>query len=216
MSATFNNPKSGIQIIPESFLDTCSFFMARRVVDRKWINEKDEYLIPNVAHEKYNWWETNSIIYSCFNTRSNQSSLRNIAYKEGVWNIENEFFWLSVDEVKSLAEEVGYVEMLKDIEKFGNTDRYLHRQLIGRELDPRFQVILDMVNELFIKSFRSRRWYSKNNPQLHLDCWDAGYYQLKSFWKNEYPEEYEKIRKAYRELSISLSEHVYELGYLKR
>jgi len=216
MSATFNNPKSGIQIIPESFMDTCSFFMARKSIDRKWMNEKDEYLIPNIEHPDYEWWETNSLIYSCFNNGSNQSSLRDVAYKEKVWNVENEFFWLSVDEVRSMAEEVGYIEMLSDIEEFGQQDRYMHKQMVGRDFDLRFKDILDMINCLFKKSLASRRWYSKNNPQLHLDCWDAGYYQLKPFWKSEFPEEFEEIRKAYRSLSVSLASHVYEIGFLKR
>lgn len=215
MSSTFNNTTSGIQIIPESFKDTCSFFMARKVIDRLWHNEKDEYLIPNTGHTEYQKWEDNSVVYSCFNNSSNQSSLRNVAYKEKLWNIENEFFWLSVDSVKEMAEEVGYIEMLEDIDKFGS-ERYLCKQLSGLTIDVQLKDIMNMVNDLFKKSMETRRWYSKNNPQLHLDSWDAGYYQLKQFWKSEYLDEFKEIKKAYREYSVSLNDLVYELGFLKR
>jgi hypothetical protein len=215
MSSSYNSVSSGFQILEENFRKSCAYFMARKVIDRTWHGEKDEYMVPDLKNEMYKNWEDNSLLYSCFNNSSNQSALRDVAYKNKSWDIINEFFWIPVDEVKEMAEEIGYVEMLLDIEKFGS-ERQMSKEIKDLYFDPELESIRKDINDLFKESIERRRWFSKNNPQLHLDCWDAGYYQLKQFWKKEFPEEFDKIKKAYREYSVSLVDKVYQLGYLKR
>jgi hypothetical protein len=46
-----------------------------------WINSKDEYLAPDEANPKYKEFVNDSVIFSLFHIHSNQSSLRNIEYK---------------------------------------------------------------------------------------------------------------------------------------
>ena len=96
----------GISILPINFDRVVSNYTARRLMTGKnatWINSKDEYMIPNLKHVLYKQWESDSIIYSLFNTASNQSSLRKVDYKIRKWDIYNQFFFMSKAELKKLA-----------------------------------------------------------------------------------------------------------------
>ena len=69
------------------------------------MQNNDEYLVPNESNEHYNEFVNDSIIYSLFQSKSNQSSLRNIDYKGKKYDIKNEFFWLSKKTIEDLANE---------------------------------------------------------------------------------------------------------------
>ena len=95
--------------MPENFDRVVSYHAARRLITGQyatWINCKDEYMIPNTEHPDYAQWQADCIVYSLFNTASNQSSLRSIEYNGKTWNIFNEFFWMSREDIYSLAQEL--------------------------------------------------------------------------------------------------------------
>lgn len=43
----------GVAIIDENFMECMSLFAARKLIKGNWINDKDEYMKPNLNHEKY-------------------------------------------------------------------------------------------------------------------------------------------------------------------
>ena len=64
----------GISILDSNFTRCSAFFSARKLIDKTWINSKDEYLVPNEKNSKYKEFENDSIIYSLFHDSSQQSS----------------------------------------------------------------------------------------------------------------------------------------------
>jgi hypothetical protein len=121
--------KSGISIIPENFDKVVSLFSARKLIDSNWINQKDEYMAPNIESDEYEIFRTDSIIYSLFNNSSNQSSLRQILYKGEVWDIKNQFFWISKEEMANLANQNNYAELYNDART--DSDRRVYKLLFG-------------------------------------------------------------------------------------
>jgi len=98
------NTANGVSIIKENLFKCCVAFAARRLITGKyvnWINDKDEYMLPDIKHNNYNKFESDSLVYCLFNTASNQSSLRHIEYNNQNWNIANHFFFMSIDEMNS-------------------------------------------------------------------------------------------------------------------
>ena len=83
------------------------------IIKGDWFNDKDEYLAPNENHEKFNEFVNDSVIYSLFHSSSNQSSLRQVEYKGKKWDIKNEFFWMSKNDIINLANEYG-LEVYQD------------------------------------------------------------------------------------------------------
>lgn len=201
-------------ITPENFKKVMPLFVARRSVPANWMNDKDEYLAPNEDHPDYEQFYHDSIVYSLFNNSSEQSSLRQIDYKDKKWDIKNEFFWMSKDTMLELAEEYHYDEIYQDA-KFAD-ERYVHILLLRLydKLSPDAREVLNMATNLMKKSFCVRKIVSEEHPEYHLDAWDAGYAQLKRVWKDYFPDDFKAFRDKYNALGERMRPLVYELGFL--
>ncbi len=207
----------GISIIEENFLKVVCNFSARKLITGKysnWINDKDEYLIPNTNHSKYKEFENDSIVYSIFNTSSNQSSLRNIEYKDKLWDIKNEFFFMGVDEIEELSNKFENQDIYDDIKEFGD-ERYVYRILNSVILSKEAQDVLNKAKELTVKSFKYRQLFNDEKPEYHINTWDAGWYQIKGILNEYLKEDYKEFLELYKILEEKMRPMVYELGFLK-
>lgn len=190
-----------------------TLFSARKLTIANWINDKDEYLAPNEENEHYNEFVNDSIVYSLFNSASNQSSLRQVEYKGKLWDIKNEFFFMSRDDIKELANENNLDFTYNDANV--SSERYVYTKLQGIELSPEAREVLDNAIELTKKSFRFREMFNDEHPEYQILNWDASYYQLKAMWKEYMPQEYKEFTNVYKKLADKMRPMVYELGFLK-
>ena len=207
----------GLSVTPENFLKCVSFFTARRVIELKWDNLYDEYLKPKEDTEEYVKYSYDSVVYSLFHDKSQQSSLRQIEYKDKLWDIKNEFFWMSADRMKELADENGYDELYNDARTA--SDRHVYKLLFGEEriydkLSDDAKAVLDKATELVEQSMELRQVMA--NEHNHLDSWDAGYAQLKLVWKEYFTEDFKEFRDLYKSLEDRMRPLVYELGFLMK
>lgn len=211
----------GSQFITKSnFIKGFVFFTSRRLISGKhanWINWNDEYLAPNENHPEYEQFTYDSIVYSLFESKSNQSSLRQVSYKDKLWDIKNEFFWISKKEIQQLANDSSYDEIYKDART--SDERFVYKQLfesgIYEKLSNDAKEVLDIATDLTKRSFEMRKLVSENNPEYHLDSWDAGYAQLKLVWKDYFKDEFKSFRDKYKSLEDRMRPLVYRLGFLK-
>jgi hypothetical protein len=215
-SSAFSN-KSGLSITQENLKKVSALFCARKSINGDWLNDKDEYFAPNENDERYNQFTIDSVVYSLFNNSSEQSSLRQVEYKDQLWDIKNEFFWMSVDKMKELADQNGYDELYNDART--SSDRYVHKLLFGEEriydkLSPDAKAVLDKATELVERSMELRQVMA--NDENHLNSWDAGYAQLKLVWKEYFQEQFREFRQLYKNLEDRMRPLVYELGFLKK
>lgn len=207
-----------IDITVNNFDRAISFFTARRLVQSTWVNWQDEYMVPTVYHPSYSQWQSDCIVYSLFNSKSNQSSLRNIEYNGKTWNIQNEFFWMSVRDIENLAGGLYdkadiNTKIEDDIEKFGN-ERFVYKKLQEVELSPDAQAVLDKATELVKLSFRFRKDFNEKHPEYHINTWDAGWYQIKGMLKEYMSNELKEFNNMYKALEDRMRPLVYELGFL--
>jgi hypothetical protein len=206
-----------IYINEENFIKSMSIYSSRKLIKGNWINDKDEYLVPNENHEQYEQFTYDSVVYSLFNNSSQQSSLRNVTYKEQQWDIKNEFFWMSKETMKELGETNNYDELYRDSRN--GSDRFVYNKLFVEglydKLSPDAKRVLDMASELVVKSIPMRQAMSDTNPEYHLNSWDCGYSQLKLVWKEYFKEDFTKFRDEYKKLEDRMRPLVYELGFLK-
>jgi len=209
---------NGFNIIGNNFLKVLTLFTARKTIQPTWENCKDEYLAPNEEHPLYEQFTYDSIIYSLFNNSSQQSSLRQVDYKDKKWNIKNEFFWMSKGEILDLAEKNKYDEVYRDART--SDDRFVFKMLfeegIYEKLSTDAKKVIDMATDLTKKSFEMRELMSESKSEYHLDSWDAGYAQLKSVWKEYFKDEFKEFRTAYKDLESRMRPLVYELGFLRK
>jgi hypothetical protein len=213
-SSTYSNGQ-GISIISDNLMDIVVGFTARKITKPDWLNWYDEYLAPNEEHEQFEQFKYDSLVYSLFESKSNQSSLRQVEYKGQVWNIKNEFFWMSKDRMKELGHDNGYNNLYNDART--SSERHVYKILFGDKriydkLSDDAKAVLDKATELVERSMESRQAMANN--ENHLDCWDAGYSQLKLVWKKHFQQDYQEFRQLYKSFEDRLSPLVYELGFL--
>lgn len=173
--------------------------------------EEQEEEYKECTHPEYIQWNNDCIIYSLFNNSSQQSSLRNIDYKNKKWDIVNNFFFMSNKEMHNLAIKCNYKDMIKDCKKF-DKDRYVYNILKTTNLSDDAQYILKLAKKLVRKSVKDREGFDK---KYHLNCWDSGWAQLKPLYKVKYKEEYAEFVKAYKKFEDRMRDGVYKFGFLK-
>jgi len=186
-----------------NFYNTLINFFVRKSIQSNWLNQNDEYLAPNFITEELKY---DSVVYSLFNNSSYQKS-------SGVE--KNEFFWMSIEHMKNLANEKDYDDMYNDARTDKN--RYVYTLLFGEQriydkLSPDAKIVLDKATELVIKSIVIRKEFA--NDENHLNSWDSGYAQLKLMWKDYFSQDYSEFRTLYKNLENRMRPLVYELGFL--
>lgn len=207
----------GVSIVDSNFYKCISLFSARKTISKNWINSKDEYLTPNENSNEYHQFKVDSIIYSLFHIHSYQSGLRQVQHKGEIWDIKNEFFWMSQEDMVNLANNGNYPELYNDVRT--DSDRYVYNLLFGEQriygqLSDEAKDVLDTASNLVRLSFGMRRNFADDTN--HLNSWDAGYAQLKLLWKEYFPEQFKEFRNKYKILEDKMRPMVYELGFLKK
>jgi len=212
-----NSNKSGTNVYSDNFLKTTAVLSSSILVKSDWTNSKDEYLVPNENHPLYENYQHDSIVLSLFDNSFGLVSFRGLEHMEQTFNIKNEFFWISADRMKTLADNMGYDELYNDART--SPDRHVYKLLFGTEniyekLSPDAKEVLDKATELVELSMEMRQVMA--NDENHLNSWDAGYAQLKLVWKEYFPEQFKEFRQLYKNMEDRMRPLVYELGFLMK
>jgi len=216
LSSTFSQVRGNI-ITSENFKKSTIGFCARKSITdiNNYKNQKDEYLAPTEEVQnspQYKQFEVDSIVYSLFNTSSNQSSMRQVEYKDKLWDIKNEFFFMSKDEMKALAEQHKFDELYKDARM--SDERYVYNLLQTTNLSKDAKDVLETSRELVRKSFEWRKIMHQTNPEYHLHSWDAGWYQIKKILNQHFKDELSSFNAKYKVFENRMRPQVYQLGFL--
>ena len=157
-----------------------------------------------------------SVVYSLFHSSSQQSSLRNVSYKGKLWDIKNEFFFMSKNEIEELADQFGLEETFNQARVA--KESFVHNFLTGHgsELSPLATEVLEAGKELVRKSFKYRKLFDEEHPEYQILNADAGWYQVKALLKQFMPDELKKFRELYKKFSGELLPLIYELNFLKK
>lgn len=204
----------GFGINKDNFDRVVVSFSARRLIIADWTNWTDEYLAPDESHPDYKEFVNDSVVFSLFESKSNQSSLRSVEYKDKSWDIKNEFFWLSTSTMQKLAEKFDNDDCYDDA--LTSDERFVYKYLQNITLSKEAQAVLDYATKLVYQSFEFRQMFDDDYPDYQINNWDCGYYQLKALWKAYMPEELAKFRTLFNNLANKMRPMVYELGFLKK
>lgn len=203
----------GQNITTDNFDRCTALFSARKLIEKNWVNSKDEYLAPNTEHPAYNEFVNDSLIYSLFHSSSNQSSLRNVDYKGKKWDIKNEFFWLSNKEIENLSNTNGFTQTYNDART--SKERYVYNKLQTITLSPEAQDVLNKASDIVRNTFKYRELFNQEHPEYQIMNFDCGWYQIKALAKEYAKSDYEEFVKLYKKLADKMRPMVYTLGFLK-
>jgi hypothetical protein len=204
----------GVNINKSNFLNVTSYFAARRSIESNWKNQKDSYIYNYCQTRDENIFDT--VVYSLFNNSSFQSAASSFEYQGQNFKLKNEFFWMSKERIKELADLNGYDNIYNDART--SSERYVYSLIYSEngiydKLSDEAKTVLNSANNLLEKSFNFRQIVIDDNN--FLDTWDAGYSQLKVIWKEYFEEEFKEFRSLYKILENKMKERTYNLGFLK-
>lgn len=208
---------ASFEIKRENFDRICSSFTARALISGEyatWINGHDEYMIPNTEHPLYGQWQNDCVIYSLFNNKSNQSSLRNIDYNGKSWDIFNELFWISRQDIYDWAIQVNNQAVIDDVLANAKSERFVYEKLKTIKLSDDAKLILDYATALVKDTMQYREEFARKHPEYHINTWDAGWYQIKAVIKEYKPDELKTFNDLYKQFEDRMRPLVYELGFL--
>ena len=204
---------SVVSVETDNFTRCTALFSARKLIEKNWINSKDEYLVPDESHPKYEEFVSDSMVHSLFHSSSNQSSLRQIEYKGKNWDIKNEFFWMSRAEIELLANNHRLTQTYNDART--SKDRYVYTKLQGITLSPEAQAVLDKACEIVRNTFKYRSMFDSEHPEYQIMNWDCGWYQIGELAYQCAKADYNEFVKLFKALEEKMRPMVYELGFLR-
>ena len=198
---------SGTTITKHNFMESVALFSCGKLVPSvvsTWLAESSEMMEPNFNHTEYKQWNNDCIIFSLFNSESEQSSLRKIKC-DGFWtdvkngdfeisfhDVKNEWFWNSNQQIFQLANQCGNNDIVQDTKNF-NQEAFVYSILQNIKLSDDANEILHMANDLLVSSFPERKKLHTIYPEWHLNTWDAGWHQIKKILENTMRDELDKF-----------------------
>ena len=211
-------------IMKENCMDVFAGFAARKLAKHTWYNDADEFFAPDATLDEYDAWNANALVFGLFHSSSNQTSLRQVRWDNNVADVFNEFFWMSPERLAGVADAAGVGSVVDDVAFHGKT-RYM-RTLLGEKIDllstaaKEVLAAASTIVELTMP-FRHTTATTKSGLDMHLQAWDAGWYQIKKLLlipemdqdiKDLYENEFQSL---YRRLAEELYDGVYRYGFLK-
>lgn len=175
----------------------------RTNVEGNWINDKDMY---NMNVEIPISFRNDAFVYSIFGNYC-------CSIKLGNDQLKNEFFWMSKSEIESLANEYNNDDCYNDAHT--SPERFVYKKLQEIELTPEAQAVLDKACDIVRKTFKYRELFNDIMPEVQINNWDCGFYQIKLLCKEFAPDLLKEFKDVYKQLADTMRPMVYELGFLK-
>ena len=199
---------SGFNLLPENFDRAVAGFAARKLVENKWYNTRDCYMVPDTAKPKYAEWQKDCYIFSMFHSASNQTSIKGEVDGEA-YDFVNNFYPFSKKETYEIL-GLDWKQNSKEETRFIRSSGKLDN------LTAEGQAVLDAFKACLSASAKARPEYAKAHPELQVARWDCGWRQLKGLFAEACPAEFAELKEKFKVLKEKMLPMVYELGFLRK
>ncbi|HDA7687593.1 TPA: hypothetical protein O5W81_002224 [Staphylococcus aureus] len=208
----------GLSITPENFERIAITFAARKSISHTWINDMDNFKAPDfrkITDIEKDEFISDCIIYCLFNINASyQTSQRDIIYNNQSFDLNNEMFFMGIEDIKKLAED-NYNYDIENQLRFEKEERYVYSLIKTKNLSKEATLVYDQAVELLKVSFKYRNLANEDHPEWHVNNWDAGFYQVFKLI-NEYKiEGFDEFKNSYNDLERKIENRVYELKMLQ-
>jgi len=204
----------GWSITKYNFSQSMVAFAAAKLVKEDWLNNRDEFNVPDNYHDDYEEFYYDSVIYALFHSSNQTVSLGDVAYNGKVYDIRNEFFWIPGDHFATF-----------DIPDDVRSDMWIPRDTFVSKwvhcnynaLSQEAQRVVSAATEI-VKVSAPYRLDKNVDMKYQLDRWDAGWYQihqgLTKVKSAEFVEELNEFYRNYRLLETNMERIHKRLGIL--
>lgn len=204
-------------ITEKYFVDQMVVFAARKVILANWINQKDEFIAPDIKSPIYTKMQLKSVIFSIFSPNNNIISYRSNLNNDETANI-NPWFFVSNKEIKDFVDvENGNSDIYQDAIEYAG-DRYVYRYLEKNKnmLDDDDLKLLSIAQKIIKQTMKFRGIFNEEYPEYCVNTWDASWNQIMQVAKEYGDKELiTSFNLNFKNYTQSISKMVYQLGILK-
>lgn len=201
LSSGFSSGR-GYFVNSENLWQTGIIYTVRRIVKKTWLNDKDQFLIPENYTDEF---EKDCLIWMLFNGNNLTAGANNLEWNEENWSIMNHFIPFTEQEVgaSDRFESDFLVQFLSEV---NFSDEAMNVIKNGKELWKAYFSHIDS------KSVRD---------ELKLNRPDVGWYQIRQTLKlrnssSDFPPvSFNYFESAYNELTEKILPDIYKLGFLR-
>lgn len=195
-----------IPITYSNIIESVFIHSACDLITANWINTKDQYNLNVEIPDRFKY---DCLVYTLFQNYC-------MSYRLDNDRLQNEFFWMSKEEMLNLANEHNNNDCYNDVRT--DTDRYVYKLIEEHynELSAEAKATLEAGRELVRKSFKCRQMFNDEEPKYQINNWDCGWYQLRALLKMYLPDDLKAFRSVYKKFADTLRPQIYELGLLKK
>lgn len=198
-TALFSGPQASAgaySVTAENFAESMAVHAVRRLPKPAWWNNRDQFYAPSVRPD--DGFFTDCAVWSAFADSNNTCSLRDVAYKGGVYRVRNQLFPFSRREAEGWSE--GRLSAGEESESF------LFSWLAERELSEEAKRTMRAARVFYAYCFGAGL----------ADIWDAGFARLKASVKGDDRgrEALNALKEAHGALGEKLMKEIYAYGFL--
>ena len=203
------NPKAGVNatnVTKSNLLESCVVLTIKQLITTNWVIDKDQYNMNVTIPDTFKY---DCLVRSIFANYCMSYRLENDRLK-------NEFFWMSKEEMLTLANENNNNELFTDART--DNDRFVYKFIEEHktEFSAEALEVLQAAKDLVYKSFKYRQLFNDEEPKYQINNWDCGWYQIKALCKMFCPDDLKAFMKIYKKFADKLRPQVYELGFLRQ
>lgn len=212
---------SGMDVTKDNLYRACTAFSIERSVHRMfskkgnlWVYDKANFTTPSeelLTPE----FIADCVVFSLFDSQSNQTSLRDYEYKGKSYTVVNEFFPYSVDAVEELAEDNHNADIQSDV--IGQSNRFVYQWLEDHkdDISTEAQDLLDEAWSLIEDSFVYREEFFTENPRYQVNTWDAGWLQVRRmiFGRDRITDDFLDRKDHFDKILDALSDKIAQAAY---
>jgi len=208
---------NGWGVTPDNIEDSLTALAARCLVRPNWLNDRDQFSVPDTSKLGYQTWSKDAIMWILASVYNSSSSF--LAHYQGEdYSISNEFFWMLPSEVGAIS------DMPDEIRNQAANARspFFAQWIKDQTLSSEAESVLSYTKQIVYDTAALR---PSADPSMHLHRWDAGWYQLRhGFLRQKQPltgaEEltarYQPFKRMHRKFGERLADGVYDFGFLNR
>ena len=201
LSSGFSSGR-GYFVNSENLWQTGIIYTVRRIVKKTWLNDKDQFLIPENYTDEF---KVDCLVWMLFNGNNLTSGANNLEWNDESWSIINHF-------IPFTEQEVGASERFES--------DFLVQFLSGINFSEEATEVLSAGKELW-KAYFSHTDSKSIRDNLKLNRPDAGWYQIRQAIKSRNsssdfpPVSFDSFDSAYTELTDKILPEIYKLGFLR-
>ena len=164
-----NGNGHGYAVIPTNFIKALISWAVRLIVIPSWTNDRDQFSQPNQKLSED--FIADCAVWDLFHGSNQTSSLKDVEYKGTIYQVRNQFFPYSLEELGTWITPIDLSGQLQTAK-----DTFVACWLKNKILSPEAKSLFDAGRKVYQVFYKE--WKNLNHGKFKIDYWDVGWYQI--------------------------------------